>query len=425
MAYPQGEPCVDFNNIYTEGSFTPETMVQYIKDNYTPINKNSMRNSIGVQLSLIENWVNKTYAGRANDPILSGFFENLSTDLFTTELLETNLLQTNLTRTLVLGPDNNDTIAFEGGLCSVRYGQTSRSTHVYMASPLDSEFIDVPIGTHLFIVPDVNTTYAEVFFHYGRNKEFSISYGQDGKGGVLHFIMSPIMSGKTWMAVNHFGGEQYSKVGHLTASGNVTLKANNTYGIVDGNLQIIEQDKWTNLEAGSGIFYKDLDCSGTLSVSGAANLPQTITLGANTFTYKTGTFTMQAYAWTGDTLLSTNSPSFDGIDCTYTIIGNVVTIKIPKTTGLIYLGTISDYVYVSGFPVEIRPITTVSAQIAIYDGIDRWNGWLTKYADDKWFIANIDGSRHWFPNSSCNSTSFSLGGESTNYANQNITYSLD
>lgn len=134
-----------------------------------------------------------------------------------------------------------------------------------------------------------------------------------------------------------------------------------------------------------------------------------ISLGNTTLTkYKTDTFTMQAYAFTGDTLLSDAPPNYDGIDCSYTIIGDVVHLSIPANYGLINLGTIpTTYVYLKGFPVEILPTAVTSIPI-VFEAASNGptQGSLKLYATDRWMIMNSSGNQLTFPGSSCNNSHF-------------------
>lgn len=71
MSYPNtSSPSPDFSasGIY-QSDIGPEAAVGGIIDNYTPVNKAGMKNSIGYQLSLIQNFVNKSYLGRGQHPV--------------------------------------------------------------------------------------------------------------------------------------------------------------------------------------------------------------------------------------------------------------------------------------------------------------------------------------------------------------------
>jgi hypothetical protein len=73
MAYPFDYPSESMSTVWNSGQYTPEDVVVYIRDNYTPINKTAMRNSLGYQVSLVQNYVNSHYLGRDTLPIDSGF----------------------------------------------------------------------------------------------------------------------------------------------------------------------------------------------------------------------------------------------------------------------------------------------------------------------------------------------------------------
>lgn len=77
MAYPYDLPAEKISNIWNSGSYTPEEVVKYIRDNYTPVNKTSMRNSVGYQISSVQNYVNSHYLGRSTIPVESGYIQKL------------------------------------------------------------------------------------------------------------------------------------------------------------------------------------------------------------------------------------------------------------------------------------------------------------------------------------------------------------
>lgn len=77
MAYPYNAPAESMSSIWNSGAYTPEEMVRYIIDDFTPINKNSMRNSVGYQLSLVQNYVNRHYLGRKDLPVNTGYISEL------------------------------------------------------------------------------------------------------------------------------------------------------------------------------------------------------------------------------------------------------------------------------------------------------------------------------------------------------------
>jgi len=77
MTYPYGAPSSGVQNVWHDGNFTPETMVAGIIDNVTPVNKNTMRNSLGYQISLVQNFVNQQYLGREETPVNSGYFNTI------------------------------------------------------------------------------------------------------------------------------------------------------------------------------------------------------------------------------------------------------------------------------------------------------------------------------------------------------------
>lgn len=80
MSYPSDNPAENMADIWTSGSYTPHNVVRYIRDDYTPINKNSMRNSLGEEVSLIQNFVNEKYLARSTTPIGTGYIHHIETN---------------------------------------------------------------------------------------------------------------------------------------------------------------------------------------------------------------------------------------------------------------------------------------------------------------------------------------------------------
>lgn len=81
MSYPYGTPAsgVNFSDLASSSvSFTPESAVSAIIDNYTPVNKAGMRNSVGRELALLQNFVNLRYLARFSTPINEGYISNIS-----------------------------------------------------------------------------------------------------------------------------------------------------------------------------------------------------------------------------------------------------------------------------------------------------------------------------------------------------------
>lgn len=85
MSYPVGNPVSGLYNIWSEGAFTPEQVVSFIRDNQTPINKASLINSVGHHVSLIENFINTSYLARADYPINSGWINNIYNNFIQTD----------------------------------------------------------------------------------------------------------------------------------------------------------------------------------------------------------------------------------------------------------------------------------------------------------------------------------------------------
>lgn len=75
--YPYDQPSIDMSTYFVSGSYTPSNVVRKIRDNYTPVNKNSMMNSVGTEISAVQNFVNIKFLGRDNLPVESGFITAL------------------------------------------------------------------------------------------------------------------------------------------------------------------------------------------------------------------------------------------------------------------------------------------------------------------------------------------------------------
>lgn len=77
MSYPYDSPSLSMSTVWASGNYTPNDVVRVIRDNYTPVNKNSMRNSVGQEISLLQNYVNSKYLGREDTPINTGFINEV------------------------------------------------------------------------------------------------------------------------------------------------------------------------------------------------------------------------------------------------------------------------------------------------------------------------------------------------------------
>lgn len=79
MSYPYDAPAAKLSGYWSDGAYTPFDTVSYIRDDVTPINKNAMVNSVGKQLSLLENFVNTTYLARSGNYIQDGYVKVIHT----------------------------------------------------------------------------------------------------------------------------------------------------------------------------------------------------------------------------------------------------------------------------------------------------------------------------------------------------------
>lgn len=77
--YPFDAPSTEISGYWTGGAYTPFNVTSYIIDNVTPINKNSLVNSLGKQVSLIETFVNTTYLARSGNYIQNSYLRYIHT----------------------------------------------------------------------------------------------------------------------------------------------------------------------------------------------------------------------------------------------------------------------------------------------------------------------------------------------------------
>ena len=83
MAYPYtSDPSINFTLANLQASdLSPEIVTAGIIDNYSTVNNATLKNSHGVHISALENFVNSTYLGRPAIPVLSGFITNLDIEV--------------------------------------------------------------------------------------------------------------------------------------------------------------------------------------------------------------------------------------------------------------------------------------------------------------------------------------------------------
>ena len=73
MAYPNGQASSGVYDIFHGTNFSPNDVVRGIRDNYSPINRTTMLNSLGYQVGLIQNFVNASYLGRPEVPVQNAY----------------------------------------------------------------------------------------------------------------------------------------------------------------------------------------------------------------------------------------------------------------------------------------------------------------------------------------------------------------
>jgi len=77
MAYPQGNASQNMDLGIYSSDFSPDITVAGIVDNHTTVNKLGLRNSLGNQISLLQNFVCEQYLGRLSSPVGSGYINYL------------------------------------------------------------------------------------------------------------------------------------------------------------------------------------------------------------------------------------------------------------------------------------------------------------------------------------------------------------
>lgn len=75
--YPYDTPSIDMSTCWQSGNYKPSDVVRVIRDNYTPVNKNAMRNSVGQEISYVQNFVNSKMLGRTNLPVATGYIQEV------------------------------------------------------------------------------------------------------------------------------------------------------------------------------------------------------------------------------------------------------------------------------------------------------------------------------------------------------------
>jgi hypothetical protein len=81
--YPYGtaNPTGVFDIFQT--NFSPDDVIRGIRDNYSPVNRTTLLNSVGYQIGLVQNFVNSSYLGRPNIPVQSGYIDTLNGNIVT------------------------------------------------------------------------------------------------------------------------------------------------------------------------------------------------------------------------------------------------------------------------------------------------------------------------------------------------------
>lgn len=80
--YPSGLPSNDMKTIWNSGEYTPELIVSGITNDSDRLLVSPFTNSIGKNISLVQNYANSHYIGRENSPIESGYINTIVTPTY-------------------------------------------------------------------------------------------------------------------------------------------------------------------------------------------------------------------------------------------------------------------------------------------------------------------------------------------------------
>lgn len=109
MAYPNDAPAESLSDYQNSGYYTPAIVCAGLVDNVTPVNKNTLRNTLGSQISRVQNYVNGHYLAREDIPINSGWITNVYSNTLSGDYINANSGNfTNLTCDTILAQHSGE-----------------------------------------------------------------------------------------------------------------------------------------------------------------------------------------------------------------------------------------------------------------------------------------------------------------------------
>lgn len=221
-SFPNGTPAVNLTGVYTStGDFSSDSMIAGIIDNYSPVNKSTLRRTIGKELSQIANFVNATYLGRSDTPVATGYITNLYTQYV--EVSKESVVANSITTVLKIQSQATNVTATDGfgvGVDLYLEGLPCGKIAAYWDSRSNAhaglKFSGFHAGSkELFSV--VNTEWSDVTFQYQGNKLFKWSSADsnldvgtglviDRTTGALTFNSSFLPESPIKLYKHHHGG---------------------------------------------------------------------------------------------------------------------------------------------------------------------------------------------------------------------------
>jgi hypothetical protein len=256
--YPNGQASESLNGIWISGDFTPADVCTQIIDNVSPVNKNTMINSVGKEISSIQNFVNKDYLGRYSAPVNSGFIKKFLMPDTSQEY--PGPVTVNITGLMVSGDGygNVDFNSYRGMTFYTNYGRGEEANKILQ---LDS-------GGDVTFLKDV---YVSGLIVEGTNQALNYRLNISGDGDDI-FISSD--TGNVNLISSWGGNTVHAK---LNASSN-RLEVDNLLKVTQ-----TEEDYIANFIGNSGsvdIFYdggvivnSNRDSGSTIQVTQSANSP--------------------------------------------------------------------------------------------------------------------------------------------------------
>lgn len=242
MTYPAGNPSADFSRAEINSSdFSPTNISAGVVDNFSPVNNITIRNSIGAQLALVQNFVNETYLGRESIPVTNGYITNI----YSTNGYITNIDVDSITANTIETAEITSSGAF--------------TANIYTADIDVTGTLDIDAGGVIDITSPapitINSTGAPVTLSSDAAPAYVISKGApvniSGTYGVN--IDSPLetiyIDCGAGIDVRSFGSQAFT-VGGLGSGAGITLETTSSAGGNSGSINLVSYNQ-LNLDAGS------------------------------------------------------------------------------------------------------------------------------------------------------------------------------